>query len=223
MSDDFEDAPPSGSGMPTRAETHATLAYLSRHNRPFGIRPVLAELKANGFEISFATVQRHLREEVVKPDAPEIAHIRADIRAGLQKTRPVAVTAAATPEQQETARKAVEDSVAERIGNIIGKPDNLKSNAEIALHENKIRMALNILLMQMLMERPERILVDLRGAAALIDAMTISAKVSGAAAFEVLPPGVKSDGSDMKNVTPEPVEKTATQLSIADFRRKQGK
>jgi hypothetical protein len=208
MTDTFEDRPPSGTGKPTRREAMDTRDYLRRRNRDYGLRPVMAELKANGFEFSFSTLQRLLKDE---PGAPptgrksnKVANDTKD-RAAAETIKDAACSKPPPEQQDVPVEKLIEE--------VIGPPNALKKNSEIALLENKTRMALSIILMRRLVASPELLLVEMRGAAALLEALNNSSRLSGGAAFEVLTPEDRPeiDGNGMKDITPV--------ASIENFKR----
>ena len=216
MTDKFEDGPPTGSGYPTVDQVVETREYLKRRNRNSGITPVMDEMIANGFDISHASVGRALKD---KPGGEVAA--RKKIRQPESANKPKRdVRYRAKKNAKQGPEKATLESLTPAeviiLKDIIGDWGNLKKNCDIALVENKVRMALNIILMRRLIERPELMLIDMRGAAALIDSMTISSKVSGGASFEVIAPGDKPevDGNGMKDITPKPQV-----ASIQAFRR----
>ena len=193
------DKPPSGSGKPTLDEIAQTRDYLLRNHRSYGIGPVTDELVANGFEIGRATVARYLSGKV-----PAAEHVARVVRSSVKPAN--------------LGGLLVKDAV-KALADIIGPKDNLKKRHEIALLENKVRMGLNIILMEHMIARPELLLLDMRGTAALIDALTVSAELSGSNAFEVIRPGEhpEMNGDGMKDITPQP--RNATQISIEEFRR----
>lgn len=214
--------PPSGAGLPSVDQVMLTREYLLRHNRKASTRFLHAELLANGFDIGSATVGRYLKGKIPKPekpDTPDKARKRAkalirDSAAGTPPPPPPPKANELTPEELLTLASIIGD---------LKSPDSLKKNCDIALLENKVRMALNIILMQRMIGRGELLLLDMRGTAALIDALTASSKLSGGASFEVIAPGDvhaanghgNGDGRPMKDITPP----TAEVASIEDFRR----
>ena len=202
MTGEFDELP-CGSGMPAHSQIIDTRDYLRRYNRKHGIRSVLDELTANGFTISFTTVQRCLADAPTifddEPEAPAQEKGQNDAEKRVTKRREL------TRGLREELMPC-DKEVGDRLKEIIGEGDALKKNCDIALLENKVRMGLNVILMEAMVERPLLMLSDMRGTAALIDALTVSAKVSGGAAFEVLPPREKpeANGDGMKDVTPKP-------------------
>lgn len=200
--------PPSGEGMPTLDQVKETSLYLQVHNREFGPRPAHRELLANGFDIGIATVQRWLKGKVPKTEDEKLQTPKAKkdrLVSKRRKAKALVAKDAKAPERPKLTE--LNDDEKAVLAELIGAPGALKRNSEIALLENKVRMALNIILMKRMIAKPELLILDMRGTAALVDSLTTSSKVSGGAAFEVLAPGEKSShegNGAMKDVTPHP-------------------
>lgn len=100
--------------------------------------------------------------------------------------------------------------------------------AQLAIRENRARMALNIIIAERMASKSELLLLDMRGTAALVDALTVASKLSGGAAIDVKPPGmmagevsapingISPNGHPMKELNERPIGLAA---DLVQFRR----
>lgn len=211
-----------GEGRPTDSQVLLVASYLKRHNRDAGVRPTQRELTARGFEISIATVQRVMAKAgVAAPQTKDIPAAEASHRVAIERKdnrRPKA----------EEPKVKLED-ITLREADLVQKLTDLlevangsakHSSTELAIIENRHRMALNVVIAQAMAQRPELLLLDMRGTAALVDALTCGSKLSGGYAIDIvrLPPGADQDQPPMKDVTPA---KTTLMANLEEYRRKQ--
>ena len=220
MSEFVEDRPPSGEGMPSEVEVIETRDYLKRRNRDAGTRPTALELVANGFSISHSSVGRILKKVAggvvptrdKKRSALEKRELNRKDKAKAETKRPKRA-----PKPEGLTAGELTSAEIMLLKDIIGTPEALKKNCDIALVENKVRMGLNIILMHRMIAKPDLLLLDMRSTAALIDSLTVSSKLSGGASFEVIAHGDKPeiDGRGMKDITPD----NPNVAAIDDFRR----
>jgi hypothetical protein len=208
--------PPSGSGRPTDENVIETRDYLKRHNRKFSVRCTHEELVANGFAVSTATVGRILGTveggNPPYPDEPSPTkksekrnQVRRDRRKKEAQSKPLEVADLILPPEK----------VAE-IATLTALLVSETSSTSLAIRENRTRMALNVVIMEQMAARPELMLLDMRGSAALIDALTVATKLSGGASIDITVPapggavpmenpsvnGHAMNGHTMKDITP---------------------
>ncbi len=222
MSEEFTDDLAGGGGRkPTKIEIILIRDYLKRHNRAFSIRKVHEELLARDFRIGVATVQRALA------DAP--GGNRSTLKEGAEPTQPA--QRRVDGRRQNGGKKPPQESPIKP--EMVAPPAELKiptlaeltradeTSTKLAIEENRARMALNIILANQMAARPELLLLDMRGTAALVDALTIAAKLSGGASIDISmsAPGeavANGSGHDMKDITPPP--KSALVMEIDKWR-----
>lgn len=208
-----------GEGRPTDSQVLLVAGYLKRHNRDAGVRPTQRELAARGFEISIATVQR------VMAKAGVAATPNKDIPAPEASNRTATARAKNREAKGEPPKVKLEDigevDLVRKLADILALENEAPkhSSTELAIMENRHRMALNVVIAQAMAARPELLLLDMRGTAALVDALTCGSKLSGGASIDIvrLPPGADQDQPPMKDVTPI---KTPLMASLDEFRRK---
>jgi hypothetical protein len=164
----------------------------SRKNDHRGIRPTHVELLKRGFKVSLTTVQRVLKiadkpKRGGNPFAPVIT------RDDVQLDDPSLVSVMA---------KLLEEA---------------NTSTVLAIRENRVRMSLNIVIAERMAASPGLLLLDMKGAAALVDALTTAAKLSNGAAVDVKLP---TTTAAMRDITP--AAKTALQTDIEKWREKRG-
>lgn len=187
--------PPSGTGGPTDLEVAETRDYLKRHNRGDSYKDVCNELKANGFTVSKATVGRAFirlnggKPRVNKPP-PGPSTAKAQKRNDARRTRRKKDAEGQAENVAENVAKMLEIDEAKRgeIATLAQRIAEENSSTHLAILENRTRMALNTLLMEEMAARPALLLLDMRGTAALIDALTVSTKLSGGASIDITVP-----------------------------------
>lgn len=225
--DEFDDAF-GGEGMPTQDQVIKTRDFLKRHNRKFSIRPVQAELTARGFSISIAQVQRKLKEveggnppdvsSGIKPAVDRMDGAR-DARKREAK-KPSAAPPVLTPEDVNLP----EDVKLKQMVDLLVESN---TSTQLAIMENRHRMALNIVIMERMAATPSLLMLDLRGTAAAIDALTVASKLSGGASIDITIPtgkpadaptdGVSPGGHPMKTI---PATGTGLSADLEAFRRR---
>jgi hypothetical protein len=233
MSDQFRDDEDAlgGSGTPTDAQILAVRDYLRSRNRNASTRKVHKELIVRGFSIGESTVIRKLgvvdgKAWAIKKYPPKVKKsltVEADRRLTDRrsnnatkppKEKPVALTLADVALDDETTIAKIADLV---------KAAN--SSTHLAVEENRARMALNIIIAQRMAATPGLLMLDMRGTAALVDALTVAAKLSGGASIDIrVPvPGMNGalngngNGHGMIDVTPA---KSPLSEDLDAFRRK---
>jgi len=201
MSTEFQDDIAAGNGRrPEQREVVAVRDYLKSHNRAHSVMATYVELKARDFNISKSTVGRDLKEaDETEPNENPVR--KAKTRA--KENRRITAKSDVKPVDIKPADVKLPPDVA--IPQLIELLKNDNSSTQLAIDENRARMALNIVICHWLAAKPELMLLDMRGAAALIDALTVGAKLSGGASIDVtISTGNSSaNGHEMKDVTPQ--------------------
>ena len=251
MSDDFDDLP-SGSGeSPTKEQVLAVYNYLRARGRDTGTGSVLEEVKALGFTTSRASIGRKLdgapgraeppkctpakkpeAERAKKPpqklDTPEKRTQRKWLN-NKHEHKIASPSEAAVKSIGEVASKLIEqladDTFAADMKELMSKEGGgpKHSSTDLAIEQSRVWMAAGIALGRRMVDRIDIAMLDLRGAAALYDALTCGVKVSGGAAIDISKPsaaqpqanGVSPGGFAMKELNPGP--NLASDLS--QFRR----
>lgn len=203
--------PPSGEGMPTDDQIKEARDYLKRHNRNASVRSTHAELVANGFSLGVATVGRSLSEVAggnpPSPDQPSPTG-KSEKRNSARRTRRKQTVA---KEPLKIADLVLPPEKVAEIATMTALLTETNSSTTLAIRENRSRMALNIVLMEEMAARPALLLLDMRGTAALVDALTVATKLSGGASIDITVPNpgeaVAMDnpslnGHGMKDITP---------------------
>lgn len=240
----FEDDVADGAGrVPTKLQIIAVRNYLKSHNRDFSIRKTRDELLARNFKANLSAVQRSLKgvEGGIPPHPKGAtkAERRAIDRRGQDRYLAKKRRAPAPPPPLETVTivmaetDAPETATPERpsrtpepevkLSTLVELLVEANSSTQLAIRENRMRMALNIILLEQMAAKPAMLLLDMTGTARLIDALTIATKLSGGASIDVVvpirgdQPVANSNGHDMVDVTP------SSQLvtSIEKWRREQ--
>jgi hypothetical protein len=226
MSDKFEDDLADGDGRKASMEEVTKVRdWLKSRNRSHSINCVLDELVARNFKGSRATIARYLKpaDGSVRDQDPVQ---RAENRNNARK-----MGNAAGPPHTEAMAKAVHavEKGVEKTEAVMVTIAELtaidRTSTALAIMENRERMALNIITMRAMAEKPELLLLDMRGAAALIDALTCAAKLSGGASIDISRSEAEpasglngGNGHDMVDVTPK---KSALLQQIDNWRGQQ--
>lgn len=203
-----------GEGRPTDDQINRVAAYLRRHNREWGPRNTHRELLARGFKVSVPTVCRVMKKSGKTTVASkDVKAAEASIRVSNRRAKKTKTpkTLPVDPKKYE-----VEPSLVSKMAELLIEAN---SSTQLAIRENRARMALNIIIAEAMAAKPELLLLDMRGSAALVDALTCGAKLSGGASIDITIGGAKDDPAEgqMKDVTPAP--KTALAADLAEFRR----
>jgi len=254
MSETFDDLP-SGSGeAPTKDQVLAVYNYMRARNRDTGTGKVLDEVKALGFVTSRGTVGRHLKGAPGRADPPKA---RGPVAKSKQENNSLDTPekrtqrkrlnnrhehkAAAAPQAEGGGPKGIgevaallieklaDDTLASDIKDLLSKDGTQPkhSSTTLAIEENRIRMAVNIALGRRMIDKAEYLLLDMRGTAALVDALTCAVKVSGGAAIDISRPNaadpdkpgdLSPNGHAMKEINPRP-SNGGLASDLAQFRR----
>jgi hypothetical protein len=211
-----------GEGRPTDEQVVLVSAYLKRHGREAGVRPTQHELAARGFTISVATVQRIMaKADVAAPPNKDIPAAGATDRVANKRDKNRRLKG----EPAKVSLKEIdlkEENLVRKMADILAVVNGIETNSStaLAIMENRHRMALNVVIAEAMAARPELLLLNMRDTAALVDALTCGAKLSGGASIDIvrLPPGEQGDqlNPPMKDITPV---KSAFAASLEEFRR----
>lgn len=239
MSDDFDDLPRgNGSERPSKEQTLAVYNYLRSRNRKHSTMDVVRELAALGFKISKAPAGRHL------VGAEGRVAARPDQRSPIAEAQKRRTRAKQNNRHEHKKAKEPKESPIKSLGDVAAKlldgldtdkiankvmamlaGDGKKSSTELAIEENRVRMALNIALGERMIEKSEFLLLDMRGTAAMVDAFTVASKLSGGASIDIVAPaaapptganGTSPGGHPMKELNPP---RTGMAADIAQFMR----
>lgn len=228
MKDDFEDND-GGGKSPTTEQIVRVSSHLQSRGLDHGPRPTHRELLARNFTTSIATVQRTMVKVGIKSFQ--------ESGGGYHKANPVTEAVTRLKEERHENHNTRADTSAKKFGleDVLSDPsivaqlttlvDSKNSSAFLAIEENRHRMALNVVIAQMMASKPALLLLDMRGTAALVDALTVAAKLSGGAALDIRYPtetekqnaaaGLSPDGNGvMKDITP----KSTFATSLEQFR-----
>lgn len=193
--DDFDDLPRgNGKQHPTVEEATKVYFHVKRTQPKVSLQIVADRLVALGFKTSKGSVGRYLQGvEGVEELTQSKKHDGAEKRAQRRKLN-----------NRHEHKKAEGGEVAQAIeklaetvdlGGLIvtllekdkeGKPR--LSSTELAIMENRARMAFNIVIAEQMARMPQRVLIDMRGTAAMIDALTVASKLSGGGAIDISRP-----------------------------------
>lgn len=207
MSKEFEDMPDGGGKRATEDDYVRIWRYMLSRNRNPSIRSVLEELKAQNYKTpAVATSQRWAKKlglsaEVVASTAKEAAKRQSRRRSD---AKPVTVTEIADATGQDVPK--VERTLLSRMKELMVETN---SSTQLAITENRTRMAFNVALMEFYAENPQ-LLANVKDAAAFLDATTVAVKMSGGASIDIVlgKPGEEADsdvspgGHLMKTVSP---------------------
>jgi hypothetical protein len=209
MSDKFEDMP-DGAGKRASEEDYKRIwLYMQSRNRKPSVRSVLTEIVAQNYlPPAVATSQRWAKKlglsETVEPSVTKAADAR--IRDKREKRRAPDTSPAAIEEKTGKTPAQVERTLLGRMKELL-KEEN--SSTQLAIDENRTRMAFNIAVMEFYAENPT-LLASPRDTAAFVDAATVASKLSGGAAIDITLPtpgeqtetGISPGGHLMKTVSP---------------------
>lgn len=225
MTTTFEDdCPDGGGGRPTKAQAEKIRDHLQRRrpNVHVTLNMLRDEMAARNFVISRAGLGRLV---VIKhKPASTIDRVENRVTARRFKNKREHVE---PPKPAEVVPEIVAE-IAKKVETAIVPIDPRLSLEELtrkdqtstmlAILENRERMALNIIIMRTMADNPEKMIVDMRQTAALVDALTIAAKLSGGASIDITmghndhPPLNGAGNGEMKDVTPP-----TTSSLTADF------
>lgn len=200
--DDFDDLPRGNGENPLRDQTKKVYDHLIKNGLPHSLKYVKERMVALGFKIGRATCGRHLEDHPVyiaeqlggtkgrklndaeKRSMRRKLNNRHEHKVGAEKPENVAQAAdAVDPEKIGTIANRIIELLKVGVDN---RP--VKSSAELAIEENRVAMALNIVIAEAMAAKSELLLLDMRGTAALIDALTIARKLSGGASIDISRP-----------------------------------
>ena len=225
----FEDMPDGAGKRATEDDYRRIWLHMKSRNRHPSIRSIMDEIAAQNFlPPSVATSQRWAKKLGLTAgpiEASDTASVdkRASNRKAKQRERAPEATAESLAEKtgQEPAR--IELTLKTRMTELL-KADN--SSTQLAITENRTRMAFNVALMEFYADNPT-LLAGPRDTAALLDALTVSTKVSGGASIDITLPtpgeepadGISPNGHPMKTVG-SPIAKLDGNLvtSFNDFK-----
>lgn len=212
MTDKFEDMPDGAGKKATEDDYKRIWLYMKSRNRKPSIRSVCDEIKAQNYiPPSTAGSARWAKKlglsETIAPSVTAAADKRVkDRRSGNKTVLPTTPAEAAERVETKTGAPAevVERTLTTRMKQLLHK-DN--TSTQMAIDENRTRMAFNIALLEFYADNPA-LLANVRDSAALIDAITVAAKLSGGASIDITLPqngdqpadGVSPGGHPMKTV-----------------------
>lgn len=231
MSTEFDDDLPSGDGgSPTKEQVLRVYNYLRSHKRGHSTNDVLNEMKALGFGTSHSTVGRSL---VGAPGrAPPPKADKADKRVQRKRLnnrhehkvapKPEPVKENAASKEADKVQKLADavavltesPELAVNMATLLATKENapLNSSAMLAIDQSRALMAINIIIAHQMAAAPKMLMLDMRGTAALVDALTVSSKMTGGSAIDIVPQGagearangVSPNGHPMKELNPPP-------------------
>jgi hypothetical protein len=212
MSDKFEDMPDGAGKKATEADYKRVWLYMKSRNRKPSVRSIRDELKAQNYAPpSTAGSARWAKKlglsETVERSETKAADKRVSNRRSSNKMvlpETPAEAAERVADKIETPAETVERTLTARMKALLAK-DN--TSTQMAIDENRTRMAFNIALLEFYAENPA-LLANVRDSAALIDAITVAAKLSGGASIDITLPqggdqptdGVSPGGHPMKTI-----------------------
>lgn len=212
-----------GGRTPTTEQVCRISAHLQTRNQDWGPRPTHRELQARNFAISVATVQRILKKaDVTQKVGDTVAEAKTRVKTERTNNRNTKEnTSAAAYTKQDTQ---IDEGIVRGMAALL---EASNTSAFLAIEENRTRMALNIVIAEAMAAKANLLLLDMRGTAALVDALTCAAKLSGGAALDIKYPteaekknaadGYSPEGHVMKDITPGPKSPFAT--SLEQFRQ----
>lgn len=219
MTDKFDGMPDGAGKRATEDDYKRIWLYMKSRNRKPSVRSVLVELKAQNYvPPAVASSQRWAKKlglsETVKPSVTAAADRKANNRRCKQRERAPEQTTEKLAEKTGQTPEQVVVSFKSRMIELL-KAEN--SSTQIAITENRTRMAFNIALMEFYAEKPEQLLANVRDAAAFLDATTIAAKLSGGASIDItLPQGGDQQHPDGISPAGFPMKTVGAQLANVD-------
>jgi hypothetical protein len=212
MTDKFEDMPDGAGKKYTDEDYKRVWLYMKSRNRKPSVRSVCEELKAQNYIPPSTAGSARLAKklglsETAKKSTTAAADKRVkDRRSGNKTVLPATPTEVAERVETkiDTPAAVVERTLTTRMKQLLDR-DN--TSTQMAIDENRTRMAFNIALLEFYAENPA-LLANVRDSAALIDAITVAAKLSGGASIDITLPqggdqpadGVSPGGHPMKTV-----------------------
>lgn len=227
MSNEFDDMPDGGGKRATEEDYSRIWRYMASRNRKPSVRTVLLELAAQNYvPPAVATSARWAKKLGLSTDHSASPTQEAETR---QRQRRDDVKPASLGELGEVAEKSpkmIETGLLGRMHELL-KAEN--SSTQLAITENRTRMAFNVALMEFYAETPT-LLADAKAAAAFIDAVTIASKLSGGASIDIILPkpgeqmadDTSPGGHPMKTIGGDPL-KMVEQGLVANFKEFQAK
>jgi hypothetical protein len=225
--DQFEDMPDGAGRRATEEDYKRVWLYMKSRNRNPSVRTVCLELAAQNYLApSVATSQRWAKKlglsMVVEQSTTKAAEARNEDRR--EKRKAPNHSPEAIAEKTEKTVAQVERTLMTRMRELL-KDDN--SSTQLAITENRTRMAFNVALMEFYAENPS-LLANVRDAAAFIDATTIASKLSGGPSIDIVLPkpgevqadGISPGGHAMKTVNPLDKVEPALVTSFNEFKAK---
>jgi len=225
-------------GMPTHEQVLKVRDYLRRHNRikvgfnpndKRGVRPTWRELIARKFKISIATVNRVLlaadlgvpysntKYSDKKGFAKDYDGIPGEIKERGNEAPGKDKVSLTLKDLKLTSNKLI-PTVMRLLEN---------TSTELAVRENRVRMALNIIIAERMALQPNLLMLDMKSTAALVDSLTVASKLSGGSSIDIKIPTAselraeRANGHEMKVV--EQVPKSALAQDLDAYRQKQAK
>jgi len=197
--DDFDDLPRgNGKQHPTVEEAAKVYFHVKRTQPRVSLQIVSDRLIALGFKTSKGSVGRYLQGvEGVELSTQSKKHDDAEKRAQRRKLNNRHEHKKDGSPVADAIKDALKDeALIEKFvklleNNADGVPVN--SSAQLAIMENRARMALNVVIAHQMSRKPELLLLDMRGSAALVDALTVASKLSGGAALDISRPAGSGD------------------------------
>lgn len=205
MSKEFDEMPDGGGKRCSEEDYSRIWRYMQSRNRNPSVRTVLLEIAAQNYlPPAVATSARWAKKLGLSSDHSASKTKEADARQRQRRrnAEPVTVTAIAEATGQDAPK--VERTLLTRMTDLL-KADN--SSTQLAITENRTRMAFNVALMEFYAENPQ-LLANVRDAAAFLDATTIASKLSGGPSIDITLPkqgeepadGISPGGHPMKTV-----------------------
>lgn len=202
MSKDFDDvANLGGTGVPSVAQVVAVRDHMKSRNKSTSVRSVSAELVACGFDASIATTARRLREakgftQLQTKSPTKAAERRVSDRRHHRKAEQPSGEGTITPAELLGLDEA---TLIPKMAELLV---DATSSTQLAIRENRARMALNIIIAETMASKAPVLLLDMRGTAALVDALTVAAKLSGGASIDIIIPTDADRNNEVNGVSP---------------------
>lgn len=213
MKGEFDDMP-DGAGKRASEEDYSRIwRYMASRNRHPSVRTVLLELQAQNFvPPSVATSARWAKKLGLSSEVTASTTKEAESRQRKrrEKVQPVTVTEIAETTGQEPAK--VERTLLTRMKELLEK--DKFSSTELAITENRTRMAFNVALMEFYAENPA-LLANVRDAAAFLDATTIASKLSGGPSIDITLPQ-NGDGATETSPAGHPMKTVGQSMANVD-------
>lgn len=220
MTEKFDGMPDGAGKRATEDDYKRIWLYMKSRNRKPSVRSVLEELTAQNYAPpAVATSQRWAKKlglsETVTPSVTAAAEKRVkDRRAGNKTVLPATPAEAAekVADKVETPAATVERTLTTRMKVLLEKEN---SSTQMAIDENRTRMAFNIALLEFYAENPA-LLANVRDTAAFLDAMTVAAKLSGGASIDITLPAPGDQSADGISPGGHPMKMVGSPLANVD-------